>query len=197
MSTSDTKWSRLEQWSTGAFVLSGLFWLGDATLLGLETLGIYAHGLLNGLLMISAMLTAMVGLLGFYPRLADRVPRVALGSAALAAVGAAGLVVTFVWQIAAMTLSGVGTPPGATAFPPLGAIVLFGVVALWTDTPSRTVGFLLVASVGVLAGAIAAVDWVQIALVGLLGIVVIAVAYVYRTGTARVETEETAPESAA
>jgi uncharacterized membrane protein YidH (DUF202 family) len=196
MRTSDTiSQESLDRWSTGAFVAAGLLWLGDAALLGSEVMGLYAHGLLNGVFIISALLATMIGLLGFYPRLSDQMPRLALVNGAVAAIAAVGLVVTVVWQFAAMALSGVSTPPGLTAIPPLVALVVFGVAILYSDVPSRAIGAFLLIYLAVLVAAIGTSEWLQFALAALLGGVGLVIGYVHHDGVGPLESPEPISDS--
>lgn len=179
----------------GAFVAAGMLWLGDAALLGSEVMGLYAHGLLNGVFIISALLATMVGLLGFYPRLSDRMSRLALVSGVVAAIAALGIVVTFVWYLAAMALSGVSMPPGVALVPGLVALVVFGVAILYSDTPSRAIGTLVLVYLAVLVAAIGATEWLQFALAALLGGVGLVIAYVHDAGAGPLDSPESTPES--
>lgn len=202
-------WRRFERWRASAFVASAVLWLGDATLLGLEILEVYAHGLLNGLFLITAMLAAMVGLLGFVPRLSDRAPRLASVSGVVAAVAVAGLGVALAWHLAALVSAGVSTPPGVTAVPAILAFVAFGVAGLWTDEPSRTVGLLLlalaapwvtvfvVALVGPPAWLESAPQWPLAIVISALAIVSLAIGYVVRAGTSPLANAELSPDSTA
>lgn len=196
MRTSDTvARESFERWSTGAFVVAGLLWVGDAALLGSEIMGLYEHGLLNGEFIISALLATMVGLLGFYPRLSDRMPRLALVSGAVAAIAGLGIVVTFVWHLAAIALSGVSTPPGIALIPPLVALVVFGVAILYSDAPSRAIGALVLVYLAVLVAAVGASDWLQFALAALLGGVGLVIGHVHHAGVGPVDSPEPTPDS--
>lgn len=198
MRTSDIlQWKSLERWSPTAFITSGVLWLGDTVLLGLAMMDIYAHGLLNGVFILTALLTTMVGLLGFYPRLADRVPRLALATAMVGAVAAGGLVVAFVWVLGAIALAGVSTPPGVFLLLPLLTLGLFGVVSLWIDVPSRTVGLLLLAYLGIFVGASLASNGLQFGLAGLVSVIALAIGYVHHTGSARPDRAESTVDSTA
>lgn len=185
----------LEWWSTGAFVAAGLLWLGDAALLGSEVMGLYEHGLLNGVFILSALLATMVGLLGFYPRLSDRMPRLALVSGAVAAIAGLGVAVTFVWYLAAMALSGVSTPPALALIASLVALVVFGVAILYSDAPSRAIGALVLVYLAVLVAAIGASEWLQFALAALLGGVGLVIGYVHHAGVGPLDSPEPTPDS--
>lgn len=191
------QWESLGRWSATAFIISGVFWLADTLLLGLELVDIYAHGLLNGVFILAALLTTMLGLLGFYPRLADRVPRLALASAMVGAVAAGGLVVGFVWVLGTIALAGVSSPPSVFLLVALVALGLFGVVSLWSDRPSRTVGFLLLAYLGFLVGAFLASNGLQFGLAGLVSVNAVAIAYVHHTGGAGLDQAESTADATA
>ena len=198
-------WQMLERRRASAFVASGILWLGDATLLGLEHLDIYAHGILNGLFII----TAMLGLLGFVPQLSNPAPRLARVSAVVAAVALAGLGVALAWHLAALVSAGLSTPPGVTAVPTILAFGLFGLAGLWTDEPSRTVGLLLlglaapwvtvfvVAVVGPPAWLESAPQWLLAVVISAVAVVSLAIGYVVRTGRSPLAHAEPSADSTA
>lgn len=189
------QWKSLERWSATAFMLAGVLWLADTVLLGLEIMDIYAHGLLNGVFILTALLTTMVGLLGFYPRLAGRVPRLALATAIVGAVAAGGLVVAFAWVLGTIALAGVSSPPPVFLVLPLLTLALFGVVSLWIDVPSRTVGLLLVAYLVIIVGAYLASNGLQFGLAGLVSVIALAIGYVHHTGSARPDRAESTADT--
>lgn len=202
-------WQMLERRRASAFVASGILWLGDATLLGLELLEIYAHGLLNGLFIITAMLAAMLGLLGFVPRLSERAPRLARVSAVVAAVAVAGLAVALVWHLGAIVSAGLSFPPGVGAVPAILALALFGVAGLWTDDPSRAVGLLLlglaapwvtvfvVALVGPPGWLESAPQWSLPVVISALAVLSLAIGYVVRAGRSPLPHAEPSTDSTA
>lgn len=185
----------LERWSATAFIISGVLWLADTVLLGLELMNIYAHGLLNGVFILAALLMTMVGLLGFYPRLADRAPRPALATAIVGAVAAGGLVVAFVWVLGTIALAGVSSPPPVFIFLPFLALGLFALLGLWIDRPSRTVGLLLLAYLGTLVGAFVAGGGLQFGLVGLVSVIAVAIGYAPHAGKAGPDQTESPADS--
>jgi hypothetical protein len=136
-------WHTLQCWSAPAFGFAGLLWLGDALLLGLEALQIYAHGLLNGVLIAGAMFATSIGLLGLVPAIAPDHPLLGRMNALLAAVSAVTMAVVIGWQLLALAADGVGLPPGFTAVMVPVALVSVGLSASLTAAPSRVVGALL------------------------------------------------------
>lgn len=138
----------IERWRSTAFLLAGVLWLGLATseaaaLVTTATPGTWV----NTLFVSSGLVAVTVGFLGLYPLLSDRAPRLTLVSAA----------VVTVMGVAAVALFGVVTVNGFVAgiqlsFLPVYFLTvstailgfaLFGVGSLWTNTPSRTVGWLV------------------------------------------------------
>lgn len=189
------QWESLERWSAVAFMVAGVLWLADTVLLGLEVMGIYAHGLLNGVFILTALLTTIVGLLGFYPRLSDRIPRLALATATIGAVAAGGLVVALVWVLGTVALAGVSSPPSVFLLLPLVTLGLFGLVSLWIDVPSRTVGLLLLAYLVIIVGTSLATNGLQFGLAGLVSVIAFAIGYVHHTGSAKPDRAEKTVDS--
>lgn len=206
VATSPMLWRTLERWHARAFFAAGVLWLADATLLGLEILRIYAHGLLNGFFVAAAMLATVIGLLGFVPSIGADRPRLARFNAVLGAVAAVAMGATVVWQLAAITRLGSGSPPGVTAVPTLLALGWFGLTVFWLDAPTRTAGALLLALATPWLGLVAVAllgppAWVQspapwhvAVLVSLFAVLSIAVGYVVRTERGPLELEEPSAE---
>jgi hypothetical protein len=193
--TISSRWEVLEQRSAVAFLVAGVFWLSDTVLLGLEMIDIYTSGLLNGVFLIIALLTSMVGLLGFYPNLADKRPRLALTCAIIVAIAVGGLVIALIWQLGAMALTGVSTPPGFVIVSPLLGFVLVGGASLRDAVPSRIIGVLLLLNVGVLVVAAAMTGWVQFGLVAVTGIIAVAISYRLRSEFISADSVEPAPNT--
>lgn len=136
-------WRYLERRSATAFLVAGLLWVGDTSLLGLEHLQIYTHGLWNGVLISGAMLATVIGLLGFVPKFYNERPTLAIVNALIGGLAVITMVATVVWSFGAVLVANISTPPGITALPTLVAFTWFGIASIWSDIPSRSVGFLL------------------------------------------------------
>ena len=206
-SASKIPWRDLEQWSATAFLGAGVLWLGDASLLGLEHLQIYTHGILNGVLISGAMLVTVIGLLGFVPKFSDERPFLATVNALIGGVAVITMGATVVWTSGAILLAGVSTPPGITAVPTLGAFTWFGVAGIWTDTPSRSVGILLSALAAPWIGIfvvtfLGAPTWVAsppswgiAVVVGMFAVLSIAIGYIVRTNQVVLDPSEQTVDS--
>lgn len=152
-------WASLETGRSTAFLVGGLMWVLDTTLLGIELFAgvsiLGTPGPLNPMLYISGTVAACVGLLGFYPELADRMPRTARASGAVVA-GAGGLLsLSLLWFIAVTLLNRPDPPFALLVLGILGValgFVLFGFAGIRTGVPSRTVGILLLSVVATIIG---------------------------------------------
>lgn len=153
-------WNRLEEHSSTAFIVVGGLWFIDTVLLAFERfLGISILGTtgpVNGVLIVFAVLVSIIGLLGFYPRLVDRVPRLAFASVAVSVLTAIGFGVILVWAVSASLVPAVPSLPDIIFMLFVVALLLtfllFDVAILWAAIPSRLIGSLLFAAVLTLAG---------------------------------------------
>lgn len=143
-----------ERWSPRLFFLGGVAVLGSATVNGLIFfVGVSLPEAAGLVLNMAGFVAALVGVVGFYPGLADRSPRVARSSLAVVAAGLAGIVVLAGWAVAMLLLS---APEPSPAVPLLSLLLmlvgmcLFGVGILRTDAYPGSVGVLLLAFVAVL-----------------------------------------------
>lgn len=151
---SRTRRGSLERWSPRLFVLGGLLVLGSALN---NSLIFYANAPLPEplgiVLNMAGFVAALVGVVGFYPELSDRIPRLAKLSLGVVAAGIVGIVVLAVWAIAML---GIGAPEPSpviallSLFLMLLGLCLFGVSVLRTDVYAKPVGVLLLALVAVL-----------------------------------------------
>lgn len=148
--SSSLSWASLENNRARAFIIAGVLWLADTTLLGLELFAdlslLGTRGPVNPILYMSGLVAAIMGLLGFYPGLARRTRRLArlsLGVTALAGI----LVATFLTWFLASTLFNV---PGPVGF--LGILMfvvvalsffLVGIATVRTSVPTRAIGVLV------------------------------------------------------
>lgn len=156
MRTTDSgTWKVLESWSPTAFLVAGGLLLGFVVLTGITAFtDVLGQGPMVGAAVVGSglfgLITAVVGLLGLYPRLSEPAPRLSRGGLG-ALVGALTGILVVVG-----TLAIVGPPeaPGdVPAFiPPLfilsGILILLGyalfaAASIRTSTPSRTIGVLL------------------------------------------------------
>ena len=195
----------LENWSAVAFVIAGAFLFGDTTLQALERFtAVSTPGVLRGVLMLSGILAAIVGLLGFYPRLADESPKLARVGVVVTAVACVTFAVIWVWWIVGNVLTGIPEPVPVVNMLAVVTMVLgfllFGVASLRTDVPSRSVGVLLLAIVGVfvgmvivLIGRIGLPTWSIVAVLGVLSVIMLAIGYLLRANSP--QTERTKPTS--
>jgi len=145
-----THWDAVEQWSPMLFLVAGGLLVGHATVQGIKAFTTMTT--LPDVFVTTGHLVALVGLLGLYPVLVDRTPRLARAAGAVAVVPLAGWVVLTGTQF--LTVAGVMSSmtdalPGAVGMlVPVSTIltyVLFGVATLRVGGDSRTVGLLVVA----------------------------------------------------
>jgi hypothetical protein len=194
-----------EQWSPRLFLIAGTALLINFVLLVFERFaGLSTPGVVGNVLILFALTAAAVGLLGLYPQLAGQSPWLALVSAIAAGVAGVGFVLLFLWVIPARLLDQ-SLPPGILLVVTVAMLfvgfLLFGITSLRTAVPSRTVGFLLLAVVGILlvylAGqAVYSGDtpaWVSPAVTGLLAVVSLALGYVHKTDTSPSDRAAPAP----
>lgn len=146
--TGRTVWDSLEQWRSTTFLIAGGLLLGFVASNGIEAFTtVHPPIWVNTLFVSPALVAAAVGLLGFYPQLVNRVPRVALSSAVVIIVAGIAAIALFI----VVSVNGMGVGPTLPFSPVyfltlLTAILgfaLVGIAVLWTDTPSRTVGLLV------------------------------------------------------
>lgn len=204
-------WNSLENWRTAAFVVAGVLFLGNTihegiarytTILGEPTF-------LNFVVYVSAMIISLVGLLGFYPQLAERVPRLARLSAGVVAVAGGAMTVLLLWATASTVLNR-SMPPGVLPYVLIGAIVLgfvlFGVASIRARSPSRFIGVLVLTFVASwtlglgLAGAIYGgdpPDWIPVFLNGASAVILLSIGYNLRTGATAGERSKPSPDSTA
>lgn len=208
MAHSDTMWGSLEQWSPAAFLVAGGLFALLPVVSGLNALT-GADIAVSPAAVFAFLLVVFAGLLGLYPRLAERDTGLAKGGLGLLAVTAAATVPA----IAVFTLP-VGLPGGkatglavvvTVAAGSALTVATFGVACLRTGTPARSVGgFLLVmvASVSfmtvvMLAYGYSAPEWVSVVVNGLVATSLGAAGYVLRTGDVPAEAAESTGDVAA
>ena len=196
----------LEKWSAVIFLLAGVFLLVGTVVIGLQLLT-GDPDLLKNPFELSPYLGFIIsyfGLLGLYPRLADRIP--------LARVSLLLLLVPVIVMLIYIATALVGTELpfgepvsfGAFILFALG-IALFGVGSYQTEVPSRAVGLSLLAlSAGwfVLLGA-GLIDgfpvWQPVAFgtAAIMTVALLAIGYLLRTGTEPTDQTEPTPDTTA
>lgn len=152
MTASDSVLAPLDGRSPTLFLVAGGLLAVFAALLGYEALANTAAP--EDVFGPPGFLFAMVGLLGLYPTLADRTPRLARAGAVVAAVSAVGWFAITVLAIGEVA----GVIPALEAVGPLGPVVIvaaggtmvlaylvFGAASLRTGVYARTVGLLVLA----------------------------------------------------
>lgn len=197
-----TRWGWIERWSPTAFIAAGILFLGTAALFGLVTFTDVSHPVwLTALFGLAGLVASFVGLLGLYPGLVDRVPR--LARAGLVTVAIAGIaLVAFPLCLLAKT-SGIVLPTLPTVFFVIAMIatilgfLLFGVASLRTCVPSRTVGFLMLATVATFIVLFVAdlmyggsPRWLDFAVSGVQAVLLLTIGYALPTGPIPTERED-------
>lgn len=152
-------WEWLGRWSPAAFAISGI---GSLSVVAISVFEIVVYGQRFqvvpewGIAVIGlpTFFATFVGLLGFYPWVADASRWLARGGGLAAAIGGASLVLAAVGGIVLQLLGGLAFTEGENN-PALLALfllvmsmlllsfLLYGVASTLTKTPSRTVGLLL------------------------------------------------------
>lgn len=185
----------LEHWSSVAFVIAGVFLFGDAALQALERFAAMSTpGVLRGVLMLSGILAAIVGLLGVYPRLAHESRRLARAGVLVTAVACVTFSVVWVWWIVGNLLPTVSEPTPVINMLAVVTMVLgfllFGIASLRADVPSRSVGILLLAIVGVFVGMVVVLigridlpSWSIVAVLGVLAVIMLTIGYLLRASS--------------
>lgn len=206
-------WDWLEEHSSVAFIVVGGLWFIDTVLLAFERfLGISILGTtgpVNGVLIAFAVLLSIIGLLGFYPRLAEQVPRLAFASVGVSVLTAAAFGVVLVWTVSASVVPGIPSLPDIVFMLFVVAVlltfVLFDVAILWTAIPSRLVGSLLFVAVLTIVGDVVgfalyqgnAPEWEAPVAAAILTAVTLAIGYRLRTDSGRAATTRSSPDSTA
>lgn len=141
-------WESLETRSASLLLLAGLIQLVNVTLQVLPRVSDLAvPELVRDLILVSAGIVALVGLLGLVPRLKKDVPRLARAGSVFAVLGVIGLLAVAI----AEPVHGADEPPAWFAPVLILYIVgyplsflLFGTASLRTNTVSRSVGSILI-----------------------------------------------------
>lgn len=188
-------WDRLEQWRAMTFIIAGLLFLTTSALTGLETFTAATHPTwLTVLFGLSGLVASFVGLAGFYPRLADRKPRLARAGIVTLAMAGVALIAFPLCQMA--KTSGVNLPIPPMVMYLIAMIgtmlgfLLFGAASLHTRIPSRSVGLLMMGTVTTFIVLFAAdllyagsPAWLDFAVNGLQAILLLTIGFVLPTSS--------------
>lgn len=145
-----THWDAVEQWSPTLFLIGGALLVGHAVVQGIKAFTDLAPP--PDVFVTTGHLVALVGLVGLYPVLVDRMPTVARAAVAVTAIPLAGWVVMTGAQL--LTVAGIVSsltdplPGSLLMLVPVSTILtygLFGVATLRVGEGSRTVGLLVLA----------------------------------------------------
>lgn len=148
-------WKALERWSPTLFLAAGVLFVGHATVRGIEAFTTMPPPV--DVFGPTGYVAAILGLLGVYPTLADRVPRIARIAAITAAITAPAWVLIAGWSFGEAT--GV-LPPQTDILPGIFFAVviivtllmylLFGAASRRASVHTRTFSVLLMAPVALL-----------------------------------------------
>ena len=215
MPRGSTQQSRsIEKWSEVMFLVAGVLFAGFVvvniiswlTNMTAVWLGVAEVG--TGLLGLVASTIAVVGL---YPRLNDRVPRLS-GAGVVAFVGAiVGLVASVVWLVGIIGLENApeAVPTALTALFSLSVLLIaagfliFAIACLRTNIPSRRVGYLLIVPVIMWIWHYVALTIFGSTRIGtiidyaVIAAAFLAIGYLLRTGSEPTRGAEPAPDSTA
>jgi hypothetical protein len=214
MTTRQDVIEQFEQWGPMAFIVGGIGLLGTSVVGSLDVAGIVQSTprLAMGPLLFGLWFV-FVGLIGLYPRVAEGSPRLSLGGLGTSTVA------WVVWSLTMLAAIGVDitsertiADPGSWG-PPLLTVafvlallsfLVYGLASTWSESPSRTLGILLlvpvVAFLGqamllvskILTGDVVAV--LQLALGGITAIVLIVVGYLLQNDAEQAVSSESHTE---
>jgi len=146
-------WESLNQRSPAAFLISGGLLLASPVTKGFTLVAdVSPPGWLVALFVFPALVTALAGVLGLYPKLVKQTPRLALAGSVIAVVAASGLSLLFGWILASHLVPSLaeltGTAPPGWVFLSMMVLIptgfaLFGVASLRATIHSRSIGLLL------------------------------------------------------
>lgn len=149
-------WSALEQWSPTLFLIGGAGVVTHAALMGIEAFTALATP--PDVFVTTGHMIALVGLLGLFPSVVSRTPRLARLAVTIGAVAIAGWSVTTVGKfgvVAGFWSSLNAALPGIFFIILLGSSILtyglFGVASLRSGLGSRIDGLLVLAPGGLIA----------------------------------------------
>lgn len=201
----DRVWESLGKWSAAAFVIAGIFRLLHT---GLSNVGTFTEMTApmwsRDWTFTIALVAVYIGLFGLYPRVVDQAPRLSKASVALAALAGVGILLSTILKY----LHGAEEAPGPLIILPMFyqigsplVFLLFGIASWRTQTPSRTVAFLVLmvaASFLLFFVAILAQSIILGAVQALVfAAAVLALGYVLHTGATPLDTTESKSEPTA
>lgn len=193
-------WRTLEGWTATAFFVAGGLLLASPAHVGLELFtDVSLPTWLVTLFVMPGLTTALFGLLGLYPRLADRAPRLALAGGVTAGITGTILALLFGWILGGTLVSAVpgiviGTPPGVlfttVALTMTLGFLLFGFATLRSPDLAPSFGLLLllfavpwlVVLVATAVFGSAFPDWLTLAIYGPIPFIMLATGYTLRVG---------------
>lgn len=200
MTARDEALAAFERWSPVAFIVGGIGLLGTTVVGSLDVATVLQspQWLAMGPLLIGLWFV-FVGLVGFYPQVAERSPRLSLGGVWTGGIAWAAWSVTMLAAITVdITSERTFADPGSWG-PPLlaGAFILallsflsYGIASTLSESPSRTLGLLLLTPVALFLGQAVlliskivtgeVIAMLQLGLGGITAIVLIAVGYLLR-----------------
>lgn len=205
-------WDRLESWGELAFVAAGLLWIGFIGISVYERrvlMDLHQYIWLTEILLPMGWLSAYIGLLGFYPRVAEAAPRLSRASLSLVVIGIVSVLVNRGGAVVVGFLTGSPFWEVTTGLEPLYAVVmattflgflLYGVASVRTRVPSRTVGGLFLVPAALLSTHVALLflDGLPNPIAfefGTIALVMIALAYVLRFETPTTSPTEVSQKS--
>lgn len=204
----EQRWERLERWSATIFFIAGGLWLVDTVSLVVNRFlgGTGVTMLLEGVSFVVALVATAIGILGFYSRLSDRTPRLALAGVGGIATAVGGLVVIILLSL--VMASDAGLLDGlflVSVVALLAGFLLFGIASVRAGVPSRAVGVLLVGVAGIfgiwivvnVALGFEPPDWLVSTLAALITVDTLAIGYALRTEELSAEPAEPSADSAA
>lgn len=149
-------WESFEKWSAWVFLVAGVLMLIPSVRSAIEMVtAISFSGTITGLFGFVGIVLSYIGLIGLFPRLTDKTPRLARAGIVLVGLPAIVLFVLIGWVIGTLIVPAI---PSVEAMLPAPAMVFrsvfllfalgtvaFGIASLRSRVPSRTVGvFLLI-----------------------------------------------------
>lgn len=208
-------WDSLALMGPIAFMIAGFGFLSLSVVGALDAAEIMSSpAWVHAILGLGSVVVVFIGLLGFYPVVADAAPRLSLGGAVTSAIGGAAITVAVVGSIGVAVTTQQPFGEGPSWGPPLLTLAFilallsflsYGIASSRTNCPSRTVGLLLLVPVVVFLGqavlllskilAAFVLATAQLALAGIVAIALIAVGYRLQTDATGPEQSEPSPET--
>lgn len=196
-------WEAVGKWSAAAFLVAGGLVSIATVALGLVLVTDMSQGVVTGLPSMVGLLISYVGMLGLYPRLADRRRRSALTSVVLLLVPVIGLAY---WLGHALVIgqepSYAGLLVGVVFVGFVSGITLLGVTSYLSQVPSRGVGLALMAFAvpwvvllgsGMVYGGAAPV-WLDFVTTGMMAVLLLVIGYLSWTGPQQTKRQEVTPD---